>query len=371
MVLLGHNVRMSGSQTQTEPEFGHSRPPRFRAAESVARALEGWFPRHRRKLPWRENRSPWRTLVSELMLQQTQVSRVEERFESFLGLFPDARAMTEAGEDAVVAAWEGLGYYRRARLLHAAAVRICEVHGGLVPDSIDALLALPGVGRYTAGSIASIAFGLRAPIVDGNVIRVVARLEAVDATADDPSLVARCWDRSEAMVEVATSPGVLNEALMELGATVCTPAAPACDRCPIRRECAAFKTEDPSAIPRPKRRPVRQEIHLHTVVLRRGDRVLLRQRPPEGIWAGLWELPSLEAVARLDLPAIESGFDFRIADLRPLETFKRLLTHRAVHFHVYEGSTRIRRGHWCDQSAASGLAMAKPMRSLMDRRVWR
>ncbi len=371
MCFLGHNVRMSGSQNQTELEVGHSQPPRLLAAESVARGLEGWFPRHRRRLPWRETPSPWRTLVSELMLQQTQVSRVEERFEIFLDLFPDARAMVEAGEDAVVAAWEGLGYYRRARLLHAAAVRICEVHEGRVPDSTDALLALPGVGRYTAGSIASIAFGHRAPIVDGNVIRVVARLEAVDAAADDPELVARCWDRAEAMVGVATSPGVLNEAMMELGATVCTPAAPACFRCPIREECAAFGTGTPSTIPRPKRRPVRQEVHLHTVVLRRGDRVLLRQRPPEGIWAGLWELPSLETVDGVDLPAIESGLGFRITGLRPLETFKRLLTHRAVHFHVYEGSTRIRRGHWCDRAAAAELAMAKPMRSLMDRRVWR
>lgn len=367
---LGHNVRMSGSPTQTEPGVGPLQPrPRFNA-ESTVQCLEEWFPGRCRDLPWRRTRSPWRTLVSELMLQQTQVSRVAERFEFFLGLFPDAHAMAVAGEDAVVAAWEGLGYYRRARLLHAAAVRICDLHDGEVPASTEALLALPGVGRYTAGSIASIAFGRRTPIVDGNVIRVVARLEAIDAAADDSDLVARCWETADTLVRAAASPGVLNESLMELGATVCKPALPCCDQCPLQSQCAAFQFGSASRIPRPKRRTVRQSVHLYPVVIRRGDRVLLRQRPDRGIWAGLWEMPSVESADPLDQAAIELGLGFKVEKLRPIETFKRLLTHREVHFHVYEASTRIRRGHWCDRAAASKLAMAKPMRSLVDRRVW-
>ena len=304
------------------------------------------------------------------MLQQTQVSRVAERFEVFVGQFPSAPAMAAAGEEAVVAAWEGLGYYRRARLLYGAAVQICELHGGKVPRSTEALLALPGVGRYTAGSVASIAFDGRTPIVDGNVIRVVARLEAIDAAVDDPALVARCWETAEALVGAATSPGVLNESLMELGATVCKPGLPSCDRCPVRTQCAAFQTGVASQIPRPKRRPSRQIVLLHTVLFRRGDRVLLRQRPLRGIWAGLWELPSVESAGSLESAAIEIALGFKIGGLRPLETFKRLLTHREVHFHVFEASTRVRRGHWCDQAEAAKLAMAKPMRSLVDRRAW-
>ena len=342
----------------------------FIDAETTAQGLERWFPSHRRDLPWRRNRTPWRTLVSELMLQQTQASRVAERFESFVGRFPDARTMAGAGEDVVVAAWEGLGYYRRARLLYATAVRICDVHEGEVPSSTEALLALPGIGRYTAGSIASIAFDRRTPIVDGNVIRVVARLEAIDAAADDPALVKRCWETADALVGAAKSPGVLNESLMELGATVCTPRLPSCDRCPVQTCSAAFRSGRAASMPRPKSRRARRIVHLYPVVLRRDDRVLLRQRPLRGIWAGLWELPSVESADPLEVPAIASGLGFKVDDLRQVETFKRLLTHREVHFHVYEASTRIRRGHWCDRVVSAELAMAKPMRSLVDRRVW-
>lgn len=361
---------MPGSPTPIKSAVSSSPSQPFFEAETTAQGLEAWFPTHRRDLPWRRKRSPWRTLVSELMLQQTQVSRVAERFEVFVGQFPSASAMAAAGEEAVVAAWEGLGYYRRARLLYGAAVQICELHGGKVPRSTEALLALPGVGRYTAGSVASIAFDRRTPIVDGNVIRVVARLEAIDAAIDDPALVTRCWETAGALVGAAKSPGVLNESLMELGATVCKPGPPSCDRCPVRTQCAASRTGVASQIPRPKRRPVRQIVHLHTILFRRGDRVLLRQRPHRGIWAGLWELPSVESADSLESAAIETALGFKVGGLRPLETFKRLLTHREVRFHVFEASTRVRRGHWCDQAEAAKLAMAKPMRSLVDRRAW-
>ena len=336
----------------------------------IASRLETWFPEHRRDLPWRPHRTPWRTLVSELMLQQTQVSRVAERFEPFVGRFPDPIAMAEAGEDAVVSAWEGLGYYRRARLLHAAAVAIRDRHGGEVPDTVEDLRALPGVGRYTAGSIASIAFDRPAPIADGNVIRVVARLDAVDAASDDPALIEHSWRRAEQLAAVADSPGVLNESLMELGATVCRPGSPSCDACPLLERCLARKEGSEGSIPRPKRPPRRELVHLHAILLRRGDRILLRRRPSKGIWAGLWELPSVESEVRLEPEAIATRLDFRVDGLRHVESFRRLLTHREVHFHVHEGRTRVRRGAWCDREAAAALGMARPMRLLVDRLAW-
>ncbi|MAH65435.1 MAG: A/G-specific adenine glycosylase [Phycisphaerae bacterium] len=336
----------------------------------IASRLESWFPGHQRDLPWRQRRTPWRTLVSELMLQQTQVSRVAERFEPFMARFPDPDAMVSAGEDAVVAAWEGLGYYRRARLLHAAAVAIRDDHGGEVPDTVEALRSLPGIGRYTAGSIASIAFGRPAPIVDGNVIRVIARIDAIDAASDDPGLIEHCWRRAEGLAAAAESPGIVNESLMELGATVCRPGRPSCDACPLVDRCAARRAGIEDSVPRPKQPPQRELVHLHSILLRRGDRILLRRRPAKGIWAGLWELPSVESASRLEPEAVAAGLDFTVEGLRYVESFRRLLTHREVHFHVHEGRTRVRRGEWCDREEASTLGMSKPMRLLIDRRAW-
>jgi A/G-specific adenine glycosylase len=168
-------------------------------------------------------------LVSELMLQQTQVSRVVERFANFMARFPTVRSLADAPEQEVLAAWQGLGYYRRARFLHRAAQAIRDMHGAEVPDNVAALAALPGVGRYTAGAIASIVFGQAAAIVDGNVLRVLSRLADHETRMGDPAAERWAWRESTRLVQVASAPGVTNEALMELGATVCTPAAPRCD----------------------------------------------------------------------------------------------------------------------------------------------
>ena len=257
--------------------------------KGIVKPLQAWFDDQGRDLPWRRSTSPWRTLVSEFMLQQTQVSRVEERFEIFLERFPTPAAMVDAGEDDVLAAWEGLGYYRRARFLHASAVAIVSEHGGLVPSDAEELLALPGVGRYTAGAIASIAFDRRAPIVDGNVARVVARLSGMDVQADDPDLITAAWSASTAMVEATDRPGSLNEAVMELGATVCTPASPRCDRCPIESACRGRARGIEGEIPRPKSRPVRTVVHIHLVIVRRDNEILLERRPTGGVWGGLWQ----------------------------------------------------------------------------------
>ncbi|MFM7260071.1 MAG: A/G-specific adenine glycosylase, partial [bacterium] len=270
---------------------------------AVAERLTAWFRKSARELPWRQRRDGYRALVSELMLQQTQVSRVVEKFEPFVRRFPTPAALAAAAEDEVLAAWQGLGYYRRARLLHAAAKAVVERHGGRVPEDPQALRALPGVGRYTAGAVSSIVFGAREPIVDGNVTRVFQRLEARRGSASDGDVQAWAWERADAFVAAAREPGVANEALMELGATVCTPAAPRCGACPLRAQCAAFAAGRMDEIPAPKKRVARKDLVFVTACVRRTDgAVLLEQRPtggrsggaPSGLWAGLWQPPAVE-----------------------------------------------------------------------------
>src|SRR5690606_18318055 len=207
----------------------------------IVRDLCRWFARAARDLPWRAlPRDPYRALVSEFMLQQTQVSRVLEKFGPFLERFPSVEALAAADEGQIAAAWSGLGYYRRARHLQAAARAIVAEHGGRVPTKAATLENLPGIGRYTAGAISSIVFGEPVPVVDGNVTRVVLRIEGRDLPQEAPATARFVWERAAALVEVAAGtkakgigPGFLNEALMELGATVCVPRSPRCLECPI------------------------------------------------------------------------------------------------------------------------------------------
>ena len=332
-------------------------------------ALESWFEANARDLPWRRRRTPWRSLVSELMLQQTQVSRIAARFEDFMARFPTPRAMVEAGEDRVLAAWEGLGYYRRARLLHAAAERIVERHDGEVPSTTEALESLPGVGKYTAGAVASIVFGARVPIVDGNVVRVASRVLGLDRRADDPELVADAWTFSEELVRLAADPARCNEGLMELGATVCTPRGPDCSNCPVAESCVAATSGEPDAIPRPKIRPVRQVVHVHLALIERAGRILLEQRPAGGLWGGLWQPVGVESSTPMTPEAFRRALPLTLVRCDHLESRRRQLTHRTVHLEVYRATTRARAGRWFDREACAGLGMARPVRDVLDRHL--
>ncbi|MFT5424484.1 MAG: A/G-specific adenine glycosylase [Phycisphaerales bacterium] len=311
---------------------------------SICRALEPWFLAAARPFPWRPlpighphtARDPWASLVSELMLQQTQAARVAERFEGFLRRFPTPAAMASADEAEVLAAWSGLGFYRRARLLHAAARAIVEQHGGEVPREPKALLALPGVGRYTAGAIASMVFDQPEPIVDGNVSRVLLRVHGRDGAAGESQTDRWVWERAHELVESAESPAVLNEALMELGATVCTPKAARCEDCPLRALCVANREERVSEIPRPKKRarviPVWAAMVVH--VDRRG-RILLEQRPSTGMWSNMWQTPTLERADRE--PTAEEVLGFARADsVECVEEFTHQTSHREVRFSVWK-----------------------------------
>ncbi len=299
----------------------------------MAAALEAWFPTNARDLPWRRRRTGWTALVSEALLQQTQVVRVAERFPEFMRLFPSPRAMAKAGEAAVLKAWRGLGYYRRARSLHAAACAIVERHGGRVPSDPVELLALPGVGRYTAGAVASIAFGHRVPIVDGNVTRVLSRLADRREASTAPAGQAWCWAGAMRLVQASGDPSVLNEALMELGATVCTPAAPRCHACPLRACCRSRKAGSQSTVPPAKRVSPRRALVLHALVQLGSGGVALERRA-HGLWRGLLCPPLVEAPETASVALLKRASGARrvgpaVAEV-PFQT-----THRSVRFVVH------------------------------------
>ncbi|MEE8469135.1 MAG: A/G-specific adenine glycosylase [Planctomycetota bacterium] len=271
-------------------------PPRpdQNARSSLRARLRAWYRRNARDLPWRRTRDPYAIWVSEAMLQQTRVEAVRDHYARFLGAFPTTRDLAQAGEDRVLAVWSGLGYYRRARAMHAAARAIIEHHGGRFPEDRASLMALPGIGRYTAGALLSIAFDRPEPLVDGNVERVFSRLFALDAPSGSPALTRECWALAESLVPRRGGAGEWNQALMELGATLCTPRSPRCGDCPLTRTCRAREQGLVEVLPRPRARtrPVAVELEL-ALAERRGE-VLLERRPGTGRMAGMWQLPTRE-----------------------------------------------------------------------------
>jgi A/G-specific adenine glycosylase len=272
-----------------------------RRARALARRLLAWFAAHARDLPWRRTRDPYAIWVSEIMLQQTQVKTVLPYWERWMRALPDVRAVARASAARLHKLWEGLGYYGRVRNLQRAARRIVREHDGRVPENFEALLALPGIGRYTAGAIASIAFNQPRPVLDGNVTRVLARLWGVATDPRQTETNARLWRLAETLVQAAAALhdfdrpcSQLNQALMELGALVCTPRAPRCAACPLRGFCAAFRSGRPEAFPVRRRRPRSVTQRRLVLVLERRGRWLVRQRPPGGVNALLWEFPNAE-----------------------------------------------------------------------------
>jgi A/G-specific adenine glycosylase len=265
--------------------------------ESISRPLLAWYARAKRDLPWRRSSpDPYSVWVSEIMLQQTQVERVREFFLRFMQRFPTVHDLAAAREPTVLKHWEGLGYYRRARQLHAAAKQIVTAHGGEFPRSVEGLRSLPGIGRYTAGAIGSIAFGLATPIVEANSRRVIARLVGHAAPLDGPGGDEPIWEIAAGLVPTR-HPGRFNQALMDLGAMICTPKLPLCGRCPLASACVAHRTNRVAAIPaQAKRRPVKQ-LRETAVVLRHGVSVLVERRGPGEWWEGLWDFPRASGAA--------------------------------------------------------------------------
>jgi A/G-specific adenine glycosylase len=326
------------------------------APTAVAGALDAWFPDHARALPWRTStvgrpiggpRDPYLALVAEAMLQQTQVSRVVPAYEAFVARFPTVRNLAEAKIDDVLALWRGLGYYRRARNLHGAAREIVARFQGVVPRDVDVLRSLPGVGRYTAGAVASIAMGERAPIVDGNVRRVLLRLHGRQIAEAERSTDAWAWSEAQALVDAAARPGVLNEGLMELGATICVPppASARCEVCPLAKLCVARRQATQDRIPAPKARTPARGVTLDALIaLDAHARVLIVRRPARGLWAGQWFVPTLDRGGDdNDAPLQAWASALGVRSLRKLGEVEHATTHRRVRFVLWLGTVRQQR----------------------------
>ncbi len=266
----------------------------------VQERLLRWFDASKRDLPWRRTRDPYRILVAEYLLQRTRVVSGTPFYERFLERFPNLRALARASEDDVLRAWEGLGFYRRAKNLHAAARTIVECHGGRIPSTAAVLEALPGMGPYTAGAVASIAFGERVSAVDGNVTRVLARLYRIDGDVTRGKVRKRLQATAESLVP-ASRPGAFNQALMELGATVCAPSSPACPRCALEELCLARHAGVQSSLPRRIRRREPRTVSVAFGLIKSPGRILLVRRPATGLLAGLWSLPGGEIPDRVDV----------------------------------------------------------------------
>jgi A/G-specific adenine glycosylase len=305
-------------------------------ARSLRAKLLRWYSASRRDLPWRRTSDPYSVWLSEIMLQQTRVETVVPYFEKFVRRFPTVHALAEAPLDDVLALWSGLGYYRRARMLHAAAGQLAA-RDGEFPSEAEGLREIVGIGAYTAGAIASIAFGRRAPLVDGNVARVFARLFAIEDDVKGARGLARVWAIADELVP-EQAPGDWNQALMELGATVCVPRDPRCLLCPVKSECGARARGLEKSLPVivKKKKPTLER--RAAALLVRGDAVLLGRRRAEGRFGGMWEPPSVVSTDRPSAPArLAEILGPRLPKLTPMGVVTHVLSHRRLEIDVFRG----------------------------------
>ena len=340
------------------------------AEAAFADRLLSWFDQHgRHDLPWQHPRSPWRVWVSEIMLQQTQVATVIGYFDRFMARFPTPAAMAEASVDDVLALWSGLGYYSRARNLHAAAQRVAAEHGGEVPADFDALVALPGIGASTAAAICAQAFGQRHAILDANVKRVLARHAGVEGWPGRSPVTRQLQTEADARLP-DTRLADYTQAIMDLGARLCTPRSPACPDCPVAADCVAHREQRTAELPAPKPRRQRPERSAFLLLIARDDGCIwLERRPPAGIWGGLWAPPIVEAADKASLAAM---------GLKPRQQPRpEPLRHGFTHF-VWQlqpmpctpvdnpVSLREDLGAWHTIGGAQALGLPAPIRRLLE-----
>jgi len=340
----------------------------------IAPRLLAWFETDgRRDLPWQRDRAPYRVWISEVMLQQTQVAAVIPYFEAFTRRFPDVRSLAEARLDEVLHLWSGLGYYARARNLHRAAQAVMDRHGGTFPGDLESVMALPGIGRSTAGAILALSCGERHPILDGNVKRVLARQFGVEGHPGEAAVEAHLW----ALADACTPHRRLAEytqAIMDLGATVCTRARPACLLCPVNDSCVARAGNREHQLPTPRPRAARPRREAWLVIaMRGGHKVLLERRPPSGIWGGLWGLPEFPTRAHAVQWCSEhlSG----AARPRPAEPVRHAFSHfeyemRPLVVHCLGKAGMLRdddRYRWYDARQPAKIGLPKPVATLVSR----
>jgi A/G-specific adenine glycosylase len=342
----------------------------------LLRNLYDWYAENRRALPWREDRDAYHVWVSEIMLQQTRVETVLAWYRPFLDRFPDVATLASAPVDDVLKAWEGLGYYARARNLHRAAGIVVESHGGAFPDRLETAAALPGLGRSTAGAVLSIAYGRAEPVLDGNVGRVVTRLNDLHEDPKGPA----AWGLARRLVLDSDDPGLHNQAMMELGALVCRPRRPACGPCPARRQCLAFAAGTVSVLPiRERRRPI-PHLDVCVGILEEDGRIFVQRRPDRGLLGGMWELPggkreegeAPDVTVQREMRE-ELGLDVEVG--RQLVRVEHAYTHFTVTLHAFqcrrlagEPVARVATDwKWATPDDLAGLAIPRATRKVLER----
>jgi A/G-specific adenine glycosylase len=340
----------------------------------IQKRLLQWFKKNSRDLPWRQTRDPYAIWVSEIMLQQTQVDTVIPYYHRFLKAFPTVKQLADAALSRVLKLWEGLGYYSRARSLCTASRIIAEEFHGCIPDNSKDLLSLPGIGRYTTGAILSIAHNQRAPILDGNVKRVLSRLFAVSGNPSERKTEELLWGISASLVPEKRS-GDFNEALMDLGAMVCTPKDPQCMKCPLRELCRGSASGDPEKYPSRKIRKTLPHIEAVSAVIWKEGKVLVRQRAPRGLLGGLWEFPNWKIGdkkrlrPRLSLKiSLKKELGITAAIERLIGVFRQTYSHFTLTLHVYDvGSLNgAEYGKWVSVRSLNRLPMSRIHRRIAD-----
>jgi A/G-specific adenine glycosylase len=337
--------------------------------KTFASRIIDWQRQHgRHALPWQTDRDPYRIWLSEIMLQQTQVATVIPYFERFVARFPDLATLAAAHEDAVLALWSGLGYYSRARNLHAAARAIVENQGGDFPAALDAIARLPGVGRSTAAAIAALAFGQRRAILDGNVRRVLARHGGVTGWPGERQVEAVLWQHAESRLPQAAIEAY-TQGMMDLGALVCTRSQPRCGACPVNADCIAQLQHRCAELPTPRPKKSLPERHVQMLLLLDRGELLLEKRPPRGIWGGLWSLPEL-AVDGNPVLHCQNRFGYAAHAPQSLAPIRHSFTHFRLHIQPVRLHIGPRQdkpaGHlWLTPANALGAALPAPVRKLV------
>ncbi|WP_339719865.1 A/G-specific adenine glycosylase [Marinomonas primoryensis] len=334
-----------------------------------------WFDEHGRKtLPWQENKTPYRVWISEIMLQQTQVTTVIPYYHKFMTSFPSVEALAQAEQDEVLAHWSGLGYYARARNMHKAAKMLVDEFDSEFPQSVEGVCELPGIGRSTAAAILSISRGVQAAILDGNVKRVLSRFHAVPTWPGEKKTENAMWELAENYMPSERC-GDYTQAMMDLGATLCTRSKPQCLLCPLESDCEGRQTPDPTQFPirKPKKAAKPEKSIQLLVLMNQQEQLLLEKRPQTGIWGGLWSLPELAADESVVLH-IEQRFSAQVSSVIPLSSFR----HTFSHYHLDISPSQIQMAaanwimegdkyQWFRQQEALALGLPAPVRSILEK----